>query len=158
MHYSEILGNVSPTIMGAARAADVVAALAPPPAAEGTTAMVKKEEPAPTMTQAVVGVTPGVLGAVAGAFMWRKHWVLGGLAGHALASNAMPMWRGGKERKRAFYNLAVEGTGIAGALYFKKHPVVGWLGGILAGSVATSFFSDSPAAESRKAVMKMLGK
>jgi len=135
--YVEVFGAVSPSAAGAQRAGDIVAALAPPKSGH---AMVPASH---SIGATMKSMLPGVAGAVAGAFVWKRHPVLGILAGHALGSNAMALWKG--DRKTALCNVAVEGAGVFGALKYKKHPVLGWLGGTLAGAVATSFVDGSPA-------------
>lgn len=142
--YTELLGNISPTAQGARRAADIVAALAPPD--ENKTALVKKEQTTAAKS-AALSMVPGVVGAGVGALVWGEHRVLGALAGHAVASNALPLLRGGAARKRALCRLAVEGAGVVGALVFEKHPVIGWVAGIAAGVAVTAFVDGSPTRE-----------
>lgn len=145
--YVDVMGHVSPSAKSVTKAADIVAALAPPKQ-DLPKALAKKEPPKPSAGQLVSSLLPGVAGGAAGAYLWKKHRVLGFLAGHAVGSTAYPIYRGrGDERKRALYQLGVEGAGVAGALYYKKHPVVGWLGGVVAGSLVSALMPDSPLRE-----------
>lgn len=152
MRTMHVLGNISPTMTGARRASDILAALAPPPAEEATPpkALAKLEPPKTEMRQspgaAALGLAPGLVGAAVGAVMWSDHRVLGALAGHALASNAYPIVKGDSvERTRALCGLGVEAAGIGGALLWENHPVLGWGLGVIAGSIATSFVPNSGA-------------
>jgi hypothetical protein len=142
--YVEVFGAVSPSVNGAKRATDIVAALAPP---SGSHALVPARRNT-ILGAEVSGMLPGVVGAVAGALVWKRHPVLGVLAGHAIGANAKELLSG--DRKKAMCHVAVEGAGILGALKYKKHPVLGWVGGTVAGAVATSFVSGSPASEAWK--------
>ena len=161
--YADILGASSPTARSGQRVAEIVAALAPPTRTEGdgdsaapaTTALVKvepKHEPIGPMAMPLV---PGIIGGAIGAVAWKKHRVLGFLAGHAIAANALPIARGyGDERKRALYQLGIESAGIGGAFLLKKHmnPALGWAVGILGGVAVTAFIPGSPANEGVKQI------
>jgi hypothetical protein len=151
MSYTHVLGNIAPSLNGARRASDILAALAPPPQ-ESTPKALAKLEPKPQVREsaahAALGLAPGLVGAAIGAVAWKNHRVLGALAGHALASNVYPIVRGGPaERTRALCGLGVEAAGIGGALLYPAHPVVGWLGGVVVGAVVTSFVPGSGAQE-----------
>lgn len=160
--YSEILGYASPTTRGAVRAKDVVAALAPPP--RSSLSLVKSDAAAQTSaTEHVKAWIPGLAGGAVGAYMWKRHRVLGFLAGHAVGSNATKLYKG--DRKSALCDLAVEGAAILGALNYKKlplikhlsktvGPVAGFAGGLAAGLVATSFVDGSPASELKAKLKK----
>jgi hypothetical protein len=142
--YANILGNVSPSARGVSRAADIVAALAPPPS--GSSTALVPQSPRPTTKEIALDVLPGLGGGVVGALSWKRHRVLGFLLGHALAATAVPLYRGhGNERKRALCQLGVEGAGIGGALLWKDHPVLGWIGGIMLGTGVTMLIPGSPA-------------
>jgi hypothetical protein len=149
--YAHILGDVLPTASAAARAADIVAALTPPARVEGlgtvipSTAMVPTSASTVSVKEEAIKFAPGILGAVVGAGAWGEHRILGALIGHALGSNAMGLYSG--DRKRALCKLGVELAAVAGALYYKKHPVVGYGLGFAAGAIATSFVDGSPASE-----------
>lgn len=143
---SQVIGEMSATARGAQRVKDIFAALAPPPAPIGdTTAMTVASVPAghPTLARAIGPIVPGVAGGAVGAFMWKKHRVLGFLAGHAVGANALGIVRGGVERRDALCQLGVEGAGVIGALKFRRHPVFGWVLGVAAGTIATSFVPGS---------------
>jgi ATP-dependent protease ClpP protease subunit len=51
------------------------------------------------------------------------------------------------DKKKAACNLAVEGAAVYGALRYRKHPVLGYLGGMAAGLAATYFVPGSPSRE-----------
>jgi xanthosine utilization system XapX-like protein len=165
MSYFDRLGEISSSVKGAQRASDLVAALLPPPApthvigaeapaASAPTAALVPGTPAaavvkvgPSLGKAAIAFAPTLVGGAAGALAWQKHRVLGFLAGQSLAYNGAALLKGdANQKKEAVYQLAVEGSGIAGALYLKKHmhPVFGWIVGIAAGSIATSFLPGSP--------------
>ena len=149
--YADILGDASPTARSGKRVAEIVAALAPPTRAEGEgepgTAIVKAETKSEPVGPMSLQLVPGAIGGVVGAVAWKQHRVLGFLAGHAVAANAIPIVRGyGDERKRALYQLGIEGAGIGGALMLKKymHPAFGWAVGILGGVAVSAFIPGSP--------------
>lgn len=141
--FAELLGEVSATAQGGRRVADIVAALTPPPS-DGTTAIAKAEAP-PSTSRAVLSIVPGAIGAGAGALLWSRHRVLGAVAGHAVATTAVPILRGGPDRRRALCQLGVEGAAIAGSLLWDEHPVLGFGLGALGGVVATAFVPGSAA-------------
>jgi len=136
-----VLG-VSSSAAGVKKAADIVAALAPPSKKD---AMVPAGESKSVVTEAKK-FAPGLVGAAAGYYVGGKkhHPILGALVGHALGDNAKDLYDG--DRKRAACNVAVEVAGVVGALKYKKHPVVGYVVGALAGAVATYFAYDGSAA------------
>lgn len=161
--YADILGESSPTIRSGKRVAEIVAALAPPTRAEGDgepsstpgAAIVKVEPKGEPIGPMVAPFVPGFIGGAVGAVTWKEHRVLGFLAGHAIAANAIPITRGyGDERRRALYQLGIEGAGIGGALLLKKHmhPVFGWAVGILGGVAVTALIQGSPANEGFKKI------
>ena len=140
--------GVSPTIMGAQRAADLIAAALTPPVGSPGAAVAA---PKPSIMEKVKPFAPGAVGAAAGYYFGKKkhHPIIGALAGHAVANSAYEFYQGRKTE--AFCDLAVEGAGILGALYYKKAPVLkrgnavtGYIGGLLIGAVATYFVDGSP--------------
>jgi hypothetical protein len=164
--YADILGDASPTVRSGQRVAEIVAALAPPvrsddvdgdtPPAPATTALVKIE-PKSEPIGPLMPFVPGLIGGAVGAVAWKKHRVLGFLAGHAVAASAIPIARGyGDERRRALFQLGIEGAGIGGALLLKKHanlnPALGWAVGILGGVAVTALIPGSPANEGVKQI------
>lgn len=133
-------------ILGAAAAATV-----PPSVDAAATALTKREEK-PALARRVLThrLLPGVAGAGAGAFFWKKHRWLGALAGLSVGDNAYRLWKGdGDDRKGAVADMGVTAAGIAASLYFKKHPVLGFLGGALVGSGIASFVPGSTAHQIR---------
>lgn len=139
-NYSDAIAGVSPTILGVHRAADIVAAMTPPANAPAVPAVA----PAPqsSMFAKAKGFAPGLVGAGVGAYAWKKHRILGAVLGHAAACSGLEFYRG--DKKKALCDMAVEGAAVAGALHFKKSPVLGFVGGLLAGAAATYFVPGSP--------------
>lgn len=150
--YGDMLGAISPSASGVAHAADVVAALTPP--ARTGTEIAKSDEPTPSVSRSVMALVPGVLGAGVGALTWKGHRVLGAVSGHAIASTALPIIRGGADRKRALCQLGVEGAAVAGSLMWEEHPFAGFFGGLVAGAVVSAFVPGSPANELYKKYIK----
>lgn len=113
-----------------------------------TTALVKTGRPATlsdflaqARAQAPRDVADGagtVVGAAAGALLWGGHRVLGLIGGASLGRNIPALLREG-ERKMALGNLSATGAGIAGSLFWRAHPVWGFVFGHVAGSVAAYF-------------------
>lgn len=125
-------------VLGAASAAMT------PSAVKSAAGELRKSEPrflSPAMKSSFL---PGVVTGAAGAYMWKKHRVLGFLMGDAIGARAYQIYRG-DNRKGAVADIAAAGAGVAGSLYWKKHPVLGWIGGSLAGAVVTSFVEGSTA-------------
>ena len=92
-------------------------------------------------------IVPGAAAGVIGSLLWKKHMVLGFLAGDAIGLNAFRIFRDhGDDRVRAATNLGLGASGIIGSLMWQKHPVWGWLIGHMIGAVATSFVPGSNAA------------
>lgn len=152
--YMEALGELSSAAKSAQHAAQIVAAMTPPPVvgaemvSSASPAAVVPAAPRPSMGRAIVGLAPGVVAGGVGAVMWGNHRVLGFLTGHALGSNAGAVLRGvGQERRDGMCRLGVEGAGVVGALMLKSklHPIFGWMAGVASGLVATSFVKGSPA-------------
>ena len=136
--------GVSPTILGVNRVANIVSALTPP-SINGVAAA----KPAPSVMEKVKPFVPGAAGAAVGAYVWKKHRILGVLAGHAVANSAFEFYQG--KRKEAVCDLVVEGAGVLGSLYNKKipfvkkgGPIAGYVAGLVAGCVATYFVDGSP--------------
>lgn len=141
--YGDMLGAISPSAMGVRHAADVVAALTPP--TRSGTEIAKADEPTPSVSRSVLALVPGVLGAGVGALTWKKHRVLGAVAGHAVASTALPIIRGGADRKRALCQLGVEGAAVVGSLMWEEHPILGFCAGLLTGAAASALVPGSAA-------------
>lgn len=152
-----VLGDATPTATGARQVADIVAAMAPPPpGAAGTVAM--RPASSASAGRIAMALAPGVAAGTAGAVIWKKHRVLGFLAGHAVGQSGYQFIRGG-DKKKAICNLAVEGAGVVGALkLFKgRKPVYGWLAGVLGGAVVTAFVPGSPANEAYRRLRSKIG-
>lgn len=141
--YVDAVGNVSPSVNTASHVADIVQAMTPPPKDETGTAIVpitsaKKKSP----TEMAMKIAPGIVAGAVGAYAWKEHRLLGFLAGHALGSVAVPLYKG--QRTKPLARLGVEAAGIAGALLYKRHPVAGWVLGVASGLVVASFIPGSP--------------
>lgn len=79
-----------------------------------------------------------LVGAAAGAFLWKKHRWLGGIGGASLGRNAMSVLDPA-QRKEALCNLGITSAGIIGSLTVPKHPVIGFVLGWFAGGAATYY-------------------
>jgi hypothetical protein len=85
-------------------------------------------------------VVPGLVVGTVGAVAWKKHRVLGFLAGDALGMNAYDIAKGSKtERISAVCNLGVTGAAVAASLNWHKHPFWGYVLGSIGASIVTSF-------------------
>lgn len=73
-----------------------------------------------------------IVGAAAGALLWREHRVLGFLLGASLGRN-VPALRKREYRRAALCNIGITGAGVLGSLKIPTHPAVGfglgWAGG-----------------------------
>lgn len=149
--YTDMLGYASPTARNVVRAKDIVAALAPP---QRSLALVKDQPAVPPPATIAVSMIPSAIGAVVGFSMWKKHRVLGVIAGAGIAEEGYRFVKG--DRKTALCNLAVEGAGIFGALQFKSTMgrILGFVGGSALGAVATSFVDGSPASKVKAKLKK----
>lgn len=150
--YAQALYGISPTARGVGHVSDIILGLAPP-APAGTTAIAPVHTGEP-ITKKLVKFVPHAVGLVAGYSLWKKHRYLGALAGHAAINSGYEFYKG--DKKKALCELAVEGAGIIGALKYSggRKPVVGWLLGVVAGSIATYFVEGSPV---RNAVARLRG-
>lgn len=154
MSYMDTVAAVSPSGKGVKNVSDIVAALVPPvlgaePAAStalvpASPAAAPQKSASQKAAAAAVAMAPGVAAGAAGAFLWRKHPVLGFLVGHAVGQNAMPIYRGGDGRKDALVMLGIETAGIAGSLFMKKSPVVGYFLGVGGAAAASAAIPNSP--------------
>lgn len=70
-----------------------------------------------------------VAGAAAGAFLWKRHRVLGLLGGGSLGRNVPALFRP-SERRAALCNIGQTGGGVLGSLIIGGAPgfILGWLG------------------------------
>lgn len=114
-----------------------------------TKSLTKKEDSTSAQSSidyksAAIAMIPGVVVGGVGAFVWKKHPVLGFLAGHALGSVGYGAYKK-VPKTDLLCDLAIEGAAIAGALAWKKHPIGGWLAGAVAATTATAFVPDSHA-------------
>ena len=74
----------------------------------------------------------GTIGGLSvGAWYWKKHRVLGGIVGASLGRNVPALLRPA-ERNSAACNLGATAVAVAAARYFPKHPIIGFLGGLVA--------------------------
>lgn len=81
-------------------------------------------------------VLPGLAVGGLGAFLWKRHRVLGFFAGTAVGMNAYPLVKG-ESRVSHLCNVGVAAAGVGTSLYWKKHPVLGYLGGVLGAGILT---------------------
>lgn len=152
MSNANVIGSISPTILGAHRIAGIVAALTPPATTPGAIAPAAAPAAAPgeSLTSKAMKFAPGAAGAAAGAYLWKNHRILGALAGHAIVNSGYDAMKGGDKVKSACQGV-VEGAGVLGSLYNKKmpikfarNPIIGYVVGVLAGAAATYFVPGSP--------------
>lgn len=87
--------------------------------------------PAPAWRKAAVAAA----GAVAGALLWRRHRVLGFLGGGALAGNAYAVATSERSLTSATRRLGQHVMATVGALSLPSHPALGYVGGVVAGSI-----------------------
>ena len=134
-----VLGGAADILFGEDKAP---VSLAPPPPAGAPQAPVVASK-ADLQKQYLVALA----GAVGGAVLWKRHRVLGFLAGGSAADAGYRYWRNqGTDRKDALYMAGVQAVAIGGAMTFKKSPALGYVGGLAAGHAASYFASkESPA-------------
>jgi hypothetical protein len=131
-----------------ARLATVLGAVAPAAAAPST-ALAVQAKPSVVSTfirdlrsEVPPDVKDGigtVLGAGAGAYLWRKkHVYLGGIGGASLGRN-LPALMKPEQRMQAIRNLSVTSAGMLGSFALPKNPAIGFVLGWLAGGAATYF-------------------
>jgi hypothetical protein len=138
----EIFGAASPMSAGAKHVADIVAALTPPMGdirvlGDGTSMPAPKRDRSATVATALGGLVPTAVGGGVGYTMWKKHKVLGFLAGSAAANIAWDNLRHG-EYKKAAVSAAVTGAAVLGSLKMKKHPVLGFIGAMVVGTIVAA--------------------
>lgn len=94
-------------------------------------------EPAGGMVRQVsLSSTAVSLGAGAlGAFLSRKHPVLGFLGASALASNIHAVAAGERTWRNAGHRIGKHVMAVAGSLAMPKHPAVGYVAGAVAGDL-----------------------
>lgn len=146
------LGNISPVFGAAAQATNLVSSALP---ATGTAVVAP---PKPSFTKELVKFAPRLGGAAAGAYVWKKHRILGAVIGNAFGQAGYEFYKGNKTA--ALCELVVDGAAVFGALKYKggKSPLVGFVGGLLAGSIATYFVPGSPAKDEFNWLKHKLGK
>jgi len=116
--------------------ADVIVPQRPvQPAVQQSTKM-SPEEKAALIAYLKYGVAPALAASIAGAVLWKKHRVLGFLAGGTLGASIYPITEGGDTRKAALVGASISAASIGGALAWKKHPILGYLAAGLASQVA----------------------
>lgn len=95
-----------------------------------------------------VGIGNVALGAgvgYAGYRLWKKHPILGALAGLSIGFNGLDVVHSGSAaRKDALIGMGVTGAAVGGALAWKKHPALGFTLTAVAVSVLTSYIPGSP--------------
>ena len=87
----------------------------------------------------------GVVAGAGGAHLWKKHRILGFIAGHSIGGNAFSLARGEEgERKAALCSMGVGAAVVGGSLLWKEHPVIGGLAGYVSGMLLTAYIPNSP--------------
>lgn len=79
-----------------------------------------------------------VVGAAAGAVLWRQHRVLGAVLGASLGRNLPALLDSGL-RRHAVCNMGTTGAAVAGALIFERNPLVGFGAGWVAANALVYF-------------------
>lgn len=148
--YTDMLGSTK----AARHAADIVAALTPPPRSDaelaGQASALVPAEKSPPVGESVKALAPSVVGIALGAYLWRNHRFLGALTGLAIGSNVLPLYhaRNSKQERtnilsRMGTELAAVAGGVIGNKVWKSHPnwgaVAGAVAGLTAGLVASTF-------------------
>lgn len=125
------------TDRAAARLSNVIGAggVAPMSGSSMSSFLSELRATAPTDVKDGIGT---LAGGVAGALYFKKHRVLGGIAGASLGRN-LPALLKPAERNAALCNLGATGTGLLGARFFPKHPVIGFIAGLVAGETVIHF-------------------
>lgn len=72
-------------------------------------------------------------GGGVGAYFWKRHRVLGFVAGSAAGSSIPCLLK--KDWRGAADVLIPDAAAIGGSLAWKKHPILGFIGGLVVGSV-----------------------
>ena len=137
----EHFDNVSGASRHAAKAASILGAAAPStalvPAGHRTWRDALDDLRAKAGPDVEDNYGKGAIGAVAGAYLWDRHRVLGALGGFALGRNVPALFGG--DRRLALCNLAVVGAAVAASIYVPGHPVLALLGGGLVAGTAIHF-------------------
>ena len=136
--YIEILGEAVPPVR----------------TATGTTNLATRAQQSPLFDPTKAPITTkdlafSVLGGLGGAYLWKKHRVLGFLSGVAVGSSVEPMMRGaGTDRTDVAYRLGIVGAGVASSLYLGGKSdlgkAAGYVGGALGATLLTAYVSGSP--------------
>jgi hypothetical protein len=129
--YVSLLGAVSATTDKATTAASAVV-----PSKSGAMT-------GPSVTSVAKEMIPWAVGAAGGGYYWKKHRVLGALAGGSVAENAYDLVRGNRTAVQAATSVAATAAGVYGSMKYRKHPVLGFLGGEVLASVALSLVPGS---------------
>lgn len=127
-------------------AADIVAALTPPPRVEGGEVSTQSQASKPSLLRPVAHVVPAITGGAAGIYLWRTHRVLGGISGLVVGNSLLDLYKGDhKDKVAAYCWLGAVAAGVVGTKILQRSPVKGYLLGAAAGAAATAFVADSPA-------------
>lgn len=79
-----------------------------------------------------------IAGGAIGAVVWKKHRVLGAIAGSSIGRNT-PALLHAEHRRSALCNMGVTGAGVLGSLLMPGTPAVGFIVGWLAGGAAVYY-------------------
>lgn len=144
MSYSQLVRNISPATDTALGAVEVLGAAGGAMVAVAKNDAVAKQAEADRMGRFFESFGVGIAGGVLGAFLWKKHRVLGFMGGHSLAYNATEVYLGGA-KSDALYSVGVGGLSIASSLHFKRHPFWGYVGANVLAESTLAFVPGTPA-------------
>ncbi len=88
------------------------------------------------------GTFLGLVGAGAGAFVWKKHRYLGAFGGYILGHDGYRLVANEGARTSAFVRMGSAGAAIAGAMLLPITPALGFAIGLIGGHVVASFLGD----------------
>ena len=135
---SPVLGGAVDIVLGEEKVP--VSLASPPPAGKPTAPVVASK--ADLQKHYLVALA----GAVGGALVWKKHRVLGFLAGGTVGDVGYRVWRNeGDDRKDAAYMAAAQAVAVGASLNFKKNPALAYVGGMAVAQGASYFIPGSPA-------------
>lgn len=88
------------------------------------------------------GTLLGLVGAGAGAFLWKEHRYLGAFGGYILGHDGYRLAANESSRTTAFVRMGSAGAAIAGAMLLPITPALGFAVGLVGGHVIASFLGD----------------
>jgi len=123
--------------------ADVIAPQRPAAVVPVQDGALTPEQKAALVAYLKYSVAPALAASIAGAVLWKKHRVLGFLAGGTLGASVYPIAKGGDMRKAALAGAGISAVSIGGALAWKNHPILGYLAGGFVANVAAKSIAPS---------------